>query len=236
MVRLFCLPYAGAGGSRFFRWASYSPRTLEICPVLLPGRESRIWEQPYIDLPKLVRELGDALAGEIDRPFAFFGHSMGARVAFELARDLRARFDLQPLHLFASACRAPHLPERDAWLHDLPEAEFLARLKRIDHLSEEIVTEGELLRVLLPTIRADFRLCETYVYREEAPLTCPITALGGYKDEMVTGSDLEAWQHHTTKGFLLRMFPGGHLFLNSCEAQIVQTVLEELDRTLASQA
>lgn len=236
MVRLFCFPYAGAGGSRFFRWASYSPHTLEICPVLLPGRESRIGEQPYTDLPTLICELGDAMADEIDRPFALFGHSMGARVAFELARDLRARFGVEPLHLFASACRAPHLPEREAWLHDLPEGEFLARVSAVDHVPEEILTHGELLRVLLPTIRADFRLCETYVYHEEAPLACPITALGGSKDEMVTCSDLSAWQRHTTGDFGLRMFPGGHLFLNGREAQVMQTVVEELDKTLASQA
>lgn len=232
-VLLFCLPYAGAGASRYFRWTSYAPSSLDICPILLPGRESRIWEDPYTDLSALVRDLGGTLAASIDRPFAFFGHSMGALIAFELARHLRDHFGFEPLHLFASAARAPHLPDNDSSLHGLPDAELIARLEFLNHIPREILQHGDFLQVVLPTVRADFQLCETNVYRNEPPFAFPITVFGGSEDARVTGPDLEAWSRHTTGEFARHIFPGGHLFLHACESLMVQTLTAELDRTFS---
>ena len=123
-LRIFCLPYAGAGSSRHFCWSAFFPPNVEICPILLPGRETRMKEPAFDELQTLVYTLAEALLEALDRPFALFGHSMGALVGFELARCLRREVNLLPFHFFASGCRAPHLPETDAPVHTLPHEEL----------------------------------------------------------------------------------------------------------------
>ena len=201
---------------------------------MLPGRESRIWEQPYRDLEMLAYDLCEALAPAIDRPFAIFGHSMGALIAFALARQLRRETGLAPLHLFASACRAPQSPDLDPPLHQLPEVEFLARLRATNYGPDEIYNHPQFLEMLLPTVRADYCLCENYKYRSERPLECPITALGGLDDRRVTAADLDAWSVQTVSGFSRVMFPGGHLFLHHHESALAECIVTELDKTFVT--
>jgi medium-chain acyl-[acyl-carrier-protein] hydrolase len=201
---------------------------------LLPGRESRIWEQPYTDLETLAHDLCEALAPAIDRPFALFGHSMGALIAFDLARQMRRTTGLAPLHLFASACRAPQSPDSEPPLHELPQTEFFARLRAMNYGPDEIYDHPQFLEMLLPTVRADYRLCERYEYRNERPLECPITTYGGLEDQRVTPADLDGWSVQTEQRFTRVMFPGGHLFLHHQEAAIADSVVTELDRTLAT--
>jgi medium-chain acyl-[acyl-carrier-protein] hydrolase len=227
-LRLLCLPYAGAGASRYFRWAACFPREIEVCPVLLPGRESRICEDPFTCMDDLVPALLDALAPELHCPFAIFGHSMGALIGFELARRLRRELGASPVRLFASGHRAPQLKMSGPIYHTLPADEFAVRLRQLQDTGEQIVLNQEYMDLMLPTLRADFKLCETYEYGAEAALDCPILAFGGLRDRRVREPDLAAWAAQTSGAFSLRMFPGGHLFLNECEAEVVHAIIADL--------
>jgi medium-chain acyl-[acyl-carrier-protein] hydrolase len=233
-LRLFCLPYAGAGASRYFHWMSSFPREIEVCPILLPGREARLSEDPFTRMDDLLPALAKALGPECERPFAIFGHSMGALIAFELARRLRREFGTSPIRLFASGHRAPHLRRSGPILHGLPSDEFAVRIRQLEDAPGATVWHDEYMELMLPTLRADFKLCETYVYKVDAPLECPILAFGGLHDRRVRKADLAAWAAQTSGAFWLRMFPGGHLFLNECETDVVRSIAEDLSYALAA--
>src|SRR5687767_5694217 len=184
-VRLFCFPYAGSGASVFAAWHSHMPAEIEISAVQLPGRETRLREKLVTHLPELVRILIEEVEVP-DEPFAFFGHSMGALVAFEMTLALRARHLREPIHLFVSGCRAPHMRERFATLYQRPDARLTAELRHLGGTPEEVFQNPELLQILLPIFRADLALCASYVCRGIAPLDCPITAFGALDDPRVT--------------------------------------------------
>ena len=212
-LRLFCFPYAGAGAVIFRTWSDDLPGDVEVCPVQLPGRGTRLMEPPFTQLPPLVEALAEALVPLLDKPFAFFGHSLGALVSFELARRLRSQYGVHPARLFVSASRAPQVPHRGPPAHTLPEKDFLAELQRLNGTPSELLEHEELMEIMLPLLRADFAVYETYVYSTELPLNCPISAFGGLQDRNVNNSDLEAWRAQTSGSFSLRMFPGDHFFL-----------------------
>jgi surfactin synthase thioesterase subunit len=212
-LRLFCFPYAGAGALIFRTWSDGLPADVEICPVQLPGRGTRVRELPFTQLSPLVEALAQALAPLLDRPFAFFGHSLGALVSFELARRVRRQYGVHPVRLFVSAGRAPQIPHRGPPIHALPEKEFLAELRRLNGTPSELLGHEELMAIMLPLLRADFAVYETYVYSTEPPLSCPISVFGGLHDHRVNNSDLEAWGAQTDVSFSLRMLPGDHFFL-----------------------
>jgi medium-chain acyl-[acyl-carrier-protein] hydrolase len=227
-MRLFCFPYAGGGASAYRGWAASLPADLEVCPVQLPGRESRLRE-PAFDRPEpLVATLADALGAHLDLPFAFFGHSMGAMLSFELARELRRRGSALPLHLFVSGRRAPQVPSREEDIHALPEPEFLAKLRELNGTPEEVLQHAELMRLLTPVLRADFAVNETYVFRPEAPLDLGISAFGGLGDQEVTREDIVGWSEHARGPFRLRMLPGDHFFLHSARDLITESLARDL--------
>jgi len=212
-LRLFCFPYAGAGALIFRTWPDGLPADIEICPVQLPGRETRLMERPFTQLSPLIEALAQALVPLLDKPFAFFGHSFGALVSFELARRFRRQYGMHPVRLFVSAGRAPQIPHRGPHIHSLPDKEFLMELRRMNGTPSELLAHEELMEIMLPVLRADFAVYETYLYSTEPPLDCPISALGGLQDHRVSDSDLEAWRAQTSVSFSLRMFPGDHFFL-----------------------
>jgi len=227
-LRLFCFPYAGGGASAYRGWASVLPSDVEVCPVQLPGRESRLRE-PAFDRPELlILALADALQAHLGLPFAFFGHSMGAMLAFELTRELRRRGGPLPLHLFVSGRRAPQVPAREEDIHDLPEPEFVAKLRELNGTPEEVLQHAELMRLLTPVLRADFAVNETYVFRPEEPLDLGISAFGGLGDAEVTREDIVGWSEHARGVFRLRMLPGDHFFLHSARDLITETVARDL--------
>ena len=154
----------------FRTWSNALPADVEVCPVQLPGRSERLMERPFTDLSSLIEVLAQALAPLLDKPFAFFGHSLGALIGFELARQLRRQYGVNPVRLFVSAGRPPQVPRRGAPIHNLPRKEFLAALRRLDGTLAEVFEHEELLEIILPLLRADFAVYETYVYSKEAPL------------------------------------------------------------------
>jgi medium-chain acyl-[acyl-carrier-protein] hydrolase len=226
--RLFCFPYAGGGASAFRLWRPDLSDVAEVCPVQLPGREARLAEPPVSDACELVARLADGLGPFLDRPFAFFGHSMGALVAFELARELRRRRQRGPSHLFASGFRAPNRPNPNRPLHALPMADFLRELRAYDGTPHEVLDNALLMELMEPALRADFALHETYRYREEAPLACPVTVLGGRDDVKVSLEDLAGWQRMTTGGHELRLLPGGHFYVHTARSQVLALVASRL--------
>jgi surfactin synthase thioesterase subunit/glycosyltransferase involved in cell wall biosynthesis len=227
-LRLFCFPYAGGGASAFHGWAdSLSPAT-SLCPVRLPGRESRLSEPPFGSMVPLVEALGEAMLPLVLQPFAFFGHSTGAAIAFELARYLRRRKRPLPVCLFVSGARAPlfrlgHVPPPEP-----SEAEFIEELDRLEGIPREVLENKELLKLILPALRADTALYRSYVYQQDAPLDCPIRAYGGSEDPNVRPEHLEAWANETTSSFSLQMFPGGHFFFHAARIQFLEALAKDL--------
>jgi medium-chain acyl-[acyl-carrier-protein] hydrolase len=227
-LRLFCFPYAGGGAFAFRGWAERVPHDVELCGVQLPAREGRFNEPAYTRLTDLVRDLAAVVGPATDVPYAFFGHSMGALVAFALARELRRANLRGPELLMVSGRRAPQRPDPDPPIHALPMAEFLQELRELNGTPEAIFRDEELLQLLVPVLRADFEICETFEYQQERPLECPIAAFGGLVDPDVAREDLEAWSEQTNTSFSLRMFPGDHFyFVNRAAA-----LLDELARHL----
>lgn len=231
-LRLFCLPNAGSGSMIFRPWVKLLPQEYEVCAVRLPGRETRLLEPAYKRMEPLVEALVPGLLPFLDRPFALFGHSMGGKLAFEVARRLRAEYGLEPVHLFVSGTRGPRLPRKDRVLYDLPEAEFIEELRRLNGTPQEVLEHAELMSLMLPLLRADFELVQTYTYRPGPPLGCPLTACGGLRDADVTREHLAAWRHETTGPFTLRMFEGDHFFIHGERPQLLRLVAQELRASL----
>lgn len=232
-LRLLCFPYAGGSASIFRTWPDALPADVELLAVELPGRGTRFKEQPFQQLAPLIAAFADAVAAQLQAPFAIYGHSLGALVGFSFARELRRRSCGEPVHLFASGRRAPQLPEPSP-THHLPDPQFLAALRRLGGIPEAVFQEPELMAVFLPILRADFVMSEAEVAAPEAPLACPITALGGMTDEKVSIDQLDAWRTQTSAGFERETFPGGHFFLHSARAALLDSLSQRLARITAT--
>ena len=231
-LRLFCFPYAAGGASVFRTWQQSLPPEVDVCPVQLPGRESRLREPPFDRLAPLVHALVGVLEPYTDLPFAFYGYSNGALVSFELTRELRRRGMPQPAHIFAAACPAPHLPDRDPPVHDMPDDELIAEMRRLNGTPDEILQNDELMGLLIPLMRADAAIHETYVHAEEEPLDVPITAIGGLSDPKAQREDMEAWGLHTRADFSVRMVQGDHFFIHSAQAMVLRDLAQDLHGVL----
>lgn len=229
-LRLFCFPYAGGGVQMFHAWPESLPPSVEVCAIQLPGRGARLREAPFTELAPLVRAVALALLPILDKPFAFFGHSLGALVSFELARELRRLHGPMPRHLFMSGRGAPHMPEPDPRIHALPEPAFLRELRRLNGTPGEVLEHKELMQLLLPSLRADFAVSETYVYSSEPPLDCPVSAFGGLQDPGVSHDRLNEWRAQTCACFSLHMFPGDHFFTRTAQPRLLCTLSQELRR------
>lgn len=229
-ARLFCFPHAGVGASTYRLWGRALPESVEVVAVQLPGRENRLQEPAVPSIVDLVQGLLPALQPELDRPFAFFGHSMGAVLATETALALQTRGGPGPAHLFVSARRPPHLPPIERPFHALPDDAFLAEVQaRYGGMPPEILAEKDLLALLLPALRADIRALELHRPASSAQLACPLTVFGGTEDRLVPREHLDAWRGLTTGPFRLRLFPGGHFYLEPHRAEL----LADLAATMA---
>jgi acyl transferase domain-containing protein/surfactin synthase thioesterase subunit len=232
-LRLFCLPYAGAGASIFRSWAETLPPEVEVCAIQFPGREDRLGETPLTRIAPIVKLLASILQPHLRIPFAIFGHSMGGLVSFELARELRRQDGPIPSHLFVSGIRAPQLPDLNLPIHRLPEPQFLEALQKLQGTPETILQNAELMKLLSPAIRADLAIAENYIYAAEAKLSCPITAFGGKQDPLVRPEDLEGWQEQTLSDFALHLFPTDHFFLHRDRDGLLEAIAATLTQPLS---
>lgn len=224
--RLFCFPYAGGAARTYQPWTTALPPQIEVCIVELPGHGRRWAEPPITQLAPLIESLQIAMQPWLDKPFLFFGHSLGALIAFELARSLQNHYNLLPDLFWVSAARAPHLPASNPPLHLLPKADFMAELRRYSGTPEAVLANAELMALLLPMLRADFRLLETYRYQEQGPLSCPITACWGESDTIVSPEEVKAWGIHTNHAFSLEKISGDHFFIH--QTPLLQRLMVKL--------
>jgi medium-chain acyl-[acyl-carrier-protein] hydrolase len=230
-VRLFCLPYAGGGSGIFRNWPEAVESWIDPVPVQLPGRDARLMEKAFRDVRTLVEPLAEGLIPYMDQPFALFGHSLGALIAFELCKHLRANGGPAPVRLFVSAYQSPQLPRRGKTLHRMTDFEFMEELRELQGTPEAVLRDRELMQLLLPIIRADFEMHETYAYQPSAPLDCPVSAFGGMQDSHITETDLCAWRDMTTSSFSFKMFPGDHFFVNTARKSILRWISDDLARS-----
>ncbi|MEO8338098.1 MAG: alpha/beta fold hydrolase [Nitrospirota bacterium] len=228
-IRLLCFPYAGGGPAVFRSWPQYLSPDIELCAVQLPGRGARMNDASIGELRRLVAELAEVIEPSLDRPIALFGHSIGGLIAFELAREIRRRYGVEPAHLFVSGCPAPQILDNDP-LFDMPEEEFLDRIRRFNGTPWEVLENPEMMQLVLPALRADFSLRDTYVHAAEPPFRCAISAFGGMDDEGVGTEKLEQWRDHTSDVFQLCLFQGDHFFLRTAQAAVVESVAVTLQR------
>jgi len=223
-LRLFCFPYAGGGASVFRGWAEHLPPGVAVLPARLPGRETRLGEPPFDLMEQLIEALREAISPYLDQPFAFFGHSLGAVFAFELARTLPD----PPACLLVSGARAPQLRRDHVPPPPPSDDELIQELRRLDGIPQELLDNKELMQLALPALRADTALYRNYIYTEGPPLPCDIRAYGGTGDERITRWHLETWAEQTTKSFSVEMFPGGHFFLNTNRAEFLAELSKDL--------
>jgi medium-chain acyl-[acyl-carrier-protein] hydrolase len=233
-LRLIC--FSGGGASTFTSWWKNLPAAVEVCPVQFPGRENRVREPAITRIPQLVSQLMGVLDPLLDRPFALFGHSVGALAAFELARQLRRQGLGGPEWLLTSGYPAPQLPQRRPAVSHLAPPEFWQAMR--DHYSMDPVLLGseDMKSFLYPGLRADYELVETYVYEEEPPFSFPISVFGGSHDPETTDLELLAWQKHTTGRFRKQILEGDHTFIKTARDSLVYEVAQDLGYLMAANA
>jgi surfactin synthase thioesterase subunit len=229
-LRLFCLPYAGRGASIYRAWPELLGDKVEMSALQLPGRENRLREAPFTRLLDSVEQLVNVLRPYLNLPFALFGHSMGAVICFELARVLRRERQIVPAHLFVSGRRAPQFPDPRPPMTSLSDELFAAEIcRRYNGIPHEVLKDRELMELLLPTLRADVEMLETYDYRPGQLFDCPITAFGGRNDSETSLDELAGWKHQTNAPFESHIFAGDHFFLQSSTAEMIEIIRQKLD-------
>lgn len=227
--RLVCFPYAGGGAGLFRGWPERMGPEVELWAAQLPGREARRNEPAESSVMVLARALAAALAVAAGPPWVFFGYSMGALLAFETTRELRRLGVPGPESLVVAACEAPHLERTKPHTYALPDAQFRRELARLAGTPPELLANDELMALMLPTLRADFAACQTYVGDVDQPLACPIVAIAGAADAEVVVAAMQPWQVHTAAAFSLHTVPGDHFFIHT-EAEALCALLAGVPR------
>ncbi len=231
-MRLFCLPHAGSGSAAFYRWRRRLPAEIDVCPVMLPGRESRIAEPSEQDAMALVEEMGRAIAPYLDVPYAIFGHSMGSLLAYEWALRIQDDALCRPVCLFVSGRDAAHVPRAHRELHGLGDQEFVGELqRRYGGVPDGFLEDAMLREVFLPILRADLAMVETYRHGAAVKLECPVMACAGAEDGSV--SRLEEWGELTRGEFSARRFAGDHFYhIGAGQAELLAAVAARLGKSL----
>lgn len=226
-LRLFCLPHAGAGVAGYHPWRTGLPADVELALVHLPGRESRIGERSFRRMDRLVEHLEEVVGPLLDQPYAFFGHSFGAMVAYALTHRLTARGVRPPERLFVSGCRAPHLPDPRDDVDHMSDDELVEEIVRLGGTPPDVLQHKELMGLVLPVFRADLQLVASRGPAPSASLPCPVTALAGEDDPVAPPHMVEQWREHT-QDFRLHVFPGGHFFVQSARDAVLRMLAEDL--------
>lgn len=227
-LRLICLPQAGAGAAAFTPWRPHLPAGLEMLPVELPGRASRLGEPAVTTLEPLLDRLFAALRPELATPYALFGHSFGAVLAYELTRRIARQGLSAPRALVVSGSRAPHVPLDREPVSGREEAELVDWLRATGGLPEELLAFPEFLTDLLGAVRTDVAIAERYLLPRPVPVSCPLTALAGEQDEVVPAALVAPWTACTGGPAELVTVPGGHSFPQTHPEETVSAVLGAL--------
>lgn len=227
-LRLYCFAYAGGSASVYSNWQDELGSEVEVCAIQLPGRGTRFGEMPIQSMSVLTQEIARAIVADSSKSFAFFGHSLGALVSFEVSRYLRGHYLPQPRHLFVSGCAAPQCREPSRKLHQLPDDELLDELKDYNGTPPEILSDRTLMTLLLPMIRADFGLAEEYIYRAAPKLNLPISVFTGAGDTHVSDQQASGWGRETTGPCQVHVLDGDHFFLHHQRAFILKQIANEV--------
>lgn len=225
-LKMVCFAHAGGGPSFYSQWGGFHSE-VEVLRVALPGREGRRKEPAFNSMATLLPELLQELDKVLDSPYVLFGHSMGAAVAYEVAKHFEAR-DKGPQHLFVSGRRAPHLFARRRLFYDLPDKEFLSVLTGLNGTPESVINDSSLVDLFLPSLRADFTLIEKYHIDQPDPVNCPISAYGGDTDPEVECFELAAWKQLTSSKFCSQMFTGDHFYLKQNTDNLFKAMRNDL--------
>ncbi|MGP3968752.1 thioesterase II family protein [Streptomyces sp. 6N223] len=228
-VRLVCLPHAGGSASFYHPFSAALSPEVEVLAVQYPGRQDRLGEEPISDIGRLADAVCRAVLPETGRPFALFGHSMGAVLAYETARRLAARGAPAPAVLFVSGRRAPSR-HREETVHLRDDAGVLAELRKLGGSDTRLLDDPEIVAMVLPAVRGDYTAIETYRHRPGPPLASPLVALMGDADPRTTPEDVRAWEDHTEGAFATHVFPGGHFFLNDQRDGVLGVITKTLRR------
>lgn len=226
-VRLVCFPHAGGSASYYFPLSRALAPRVEVLAVQYPGRQERSREVASGCIHELADRIAEAAEGWLGRPTAFFGHSMGATLAFEVAHRLERDVAFDLLHLFVSGRRAPSRV-RSENLHELGDDAIVAELRRHNATDDRLLTDRDMLRMIMPVLRGDYRAIETYRENPGTRVRCPMTVLVGDADPLVTRDEAEAWRAHTSGPTAVRYFPGGHFYLNEQPDEVLATVTDVL--------
>lgn len=221
-LRLFCFPFAGGSATAFHPWTSSLPVGVELCAIQLPGRGMRFKDKPYVRMGDLITDLENSISCLLDKPFIFYGHSMGSIIVFELIRKMIENNRSMPKHIVVSGRRAPQIGYNEPQIHKLSESDFIAKLKEYNGTPQEIYENKELLDLVLPILRTDFEMLETWEYIEKDPFSIPLSVCGGVEDDRAPRDMLEAWGAHTTASFDCQMFKGGHFFLETDKEEFLK--------------
>jgi surfactin synthase thioesterase subunit len=225
-VRLVCFPHAGGSATSYFPLSRALTPSAEIVAVQYPGRQDRRAERCLDDLGELADGVVDDLRAWFDRPVALFGHSMGATVAYEVARRLE-REGTRVLGLFASACRAPAV-QRVEYVHQRDDEGLIAAIRELSGTDPGVLGDEELLRMVLPAVRGDYKAVEMYQHQPGAELSCPIQVLVGDNDPVTELPEASAWAAHTTASCEMTVFPGGHFYLHAQIEKVLAAVQQQL--------
>lgn len=232
-ARIFCIPYAGGGAGVFSSWQAVFPPKCQICPVQLPGRGERFKELAITNLAELVENLADAIIPFISKQYYFFGHSMGARVAYELTCELDRRGERLPNEVFLSGARGPQVVRREKNLHHLPHDQFLREVAGLNGTPKEVLENKALMELVAPTLRADFKVCETWPVGGEYVLNMPFRLFGGLNDQNVSVEDILRWKGCTSAESTSYLIPGGHFFIESHRAQLLDVMRQKVESSLS---
>lgn len=231
-LTLFCFPYAGGSASVFANWKTDLPSFVDIAAINLPGRGARMMETPCTQMRALIPPLADAISPFLTKPFVFFGHSLGATVAFELARELRFAQKPLPLQLLVAGRRAPHIANDSNPIHHLTDKEFKEEIRRKQGTPDEILNNNELMELVLPMLKADFQIADTVTYQDAEPLPLPITFYWGNEDKPINQNNDNAWGMHTSSTYRNIEIAGGHFFINTAKEALLKQLNKDLTAIL----
>lgn len=233
-ISLYCLPYAGGSGRVFGAWQDIFHPDIKIVSIDYPGRGTRMREPLLESIARIADDVAETIASDCRSRYALFGHSMGSLVAFELCHRLIHRYGSRPALLAVSGHRAPGTARRTRAIHDATDADFIAHLRELGATPPEVIAADDLMALLLPILRADFRACETYVPERRGALSVPIVAYGGLDDVEVDATDLRGWRNETAGSCIVRMFPGNHFYIRDHAVTVAAALQLDLRTALAA--